>query len=843
MYTHAKKRWILSIVIGLAFCALLIRLLPVRSSSALTSADFAHSTLNIHTGDAKMLADFTGDGKLDWAVGGMAGGGEPLEIYPYPFAVGSKYKVADPVEEFTTDAEAADMDGDGDIDIVAPEWQRPVRLFLNSGNGQAWTEAAKVTNFSAGFKDVEIADFDRDGKNDVALRTDQGELHVAYNMGAAASWNVMKIGAIGGEEGMDTGDIDGDGDMDIIGQGNWYVNPGTRTGAWQTRAIGSADGAFRAIAADFNKDGKMDVAFSCAECASDTPVHVYLQTASGWTAASAGSMAGAHTLEAADLDGDGDVDMFIGSMSQAGSKAAVLENGGNGTSWTRRDLTAASGGIHIGRAGDIDRDGDIDLIGMNYTGGSSLNRWENKTQKAGCITPSQLALGTVCGSGVGVPSPTPGVGGDTASLDSWSPTTKLATDSTGSFYWRMLGTGTKAQADVNGDGYADIASGENVWISPGTNAKTASAWTKHGGFQNVSIIADIDRDGKTDDVVDIADGSWYKWNGSGFSKKATPASMPRGQQGYAVGDVVPGGYLEVVYASSSGPSDSEFSRVLVEYSSSGATGRLVAGGASDEGIDLADIDRDGLLDIVGSDGDEYGWWKNINNGQSFTKHMIGDRTSGFFSDKTLARDLNRDGKIEIIGSAETSGSGGDVYVFTQTGSDIAAKSSWTRSIVYTQGSTNSLDIEDMDGDGYVDIVTGDFTGSKLVVAKNPGNATFTNWATHTVTTDRIPHHGGTQAGDFDGDGILDVASIDWPGNTSSLYVWINESTTGGGGGGGTCGKKTQGDADCNGAITLVDFQIWLTEYLGNTTVKADFNVSGKTTLADFEIWRSSYVGQ
>ncbi len=843
MQQQTKIRWLLSVIVGLVICVVLVRTVPIKNSSALASSDFSHSTVNIHRGDAKMLADFTGDGKLDWAVGGTAGGGEPLEIYPFPFNEGTKYKVADPAVEFTTDAEAADVDGDGDIDIVAPEWQRPVRLFLNGGNGQSWSETPNVTNFGAGFKDVEIADFDRDGKNDVALRTDGGDVHVAYNQGGATSWNVIQIGGIGGEEGMDSGDVDGDGDIDIIGEGNWYVNPGTRTGSWQTREIGQADGAFRAVVADFDKNGKNDVAYSCAECGSAAAIRVYLQQTNGsWSSATVGTMAGAHTLEAADFDGDGDVDLFVGAMIQAGSKVAAFENAGNGTTWARKDVADAQGGVHIGRAGDIEGDGDIDVVGMNYTGGSGLNIWTNTTQKAGCIAPSQLKLGTTCGGSGGGGG---GGGGGTASLDSWSATAKLGTDGTSGFYWRMLGTGTAAQADINGDGNADIASGQNVWISPGDNAANAGSWQKFGGFINAAVIADIDRDGKTDDVVDTGDGSWYKWNGSGFTKKATPSGTARGEQGYAVGDIVPGGYLEVIYPTDNGGGDDNFNRQLVQYSATGATASFIAGGASDEGVDLADINGDGRLDIVGNDGDEYGWWENT-GGTNFTKHMIGDRSSGFFSDKTLARDLNNDGKIEIIGSAETAGDGGDIYVFAQNGGDITAKSGWTRTIVYTQGSTNSMDLEDMDNDGYIDLITGDFRGSSLVVVKNPGTGSFSNWTPHTVSADSIPHHGGAQAGDFNGDGILDVATIDWPGDTSSLYVWLNKSTTGGGGGGGgggTCAKKAQGDADCNGTVGLSDFQIWRTEYTGGTTSKADFDANGKTGLSDFQVWRTSYVGQ
>ncbi len=59
----------------------------------------------------------------------------------------------------------------------------------------------------------------------------------------------------------------------------------------------------------------------------------------------------------------------------------------------------------------------------------------------------------------------------------------------------------------------------------------------------------------------------------------------------------------------------------------------------------------------------------------------------------------------------------------------------------------------------------------------------------------------------------------------------------------TCDKST-GDADCNGIIDMVDFEIWRKEYMGNlTTTNADFNADAKVSMPDFEIWRSNYFKQ
>lgn len=53
-----------------------------------------------------------------------------------------------------------------------------------------------------------------------------------------------------------------------------------------------------------------------------------------------------------------------------------------------------------------------------------------------------------------------------------------------------------------------------------------------------------------------------------------------------------------------------------------------------------------------------------------------------------------------------------------------------------------------------------------------------------------------------------------------------------------CQQKPQGDADCNGSINAVDYDIWQREYLGQIATKtADFDNSGTVDLIDYEIWR------
>lgn len=59
--------------------------------------------------------------------------------------------------------------------------------------------------------------------------------------------------------------------------------------------------------------------------------------------------------------------------------------------------------------------------------------------------------------------------------------------------------------------------------------------------------------------------------------------------------------------------------------------------------------------------------------------------------------------------------------------------------------------------------------------------------------------------------------------------------------GSLCPRKSQGDADCNRIINLLDFEFWRRDYFGNTTTNGgDFNCSGRADLIDFEIWRRNY---
>ena len=88
-----------------------------------------------------------------------------------------------------------------------------------------------------------------------------------------------------------------------------------------------------------------------------------------------------HTFKAADMDKDGDLDLVTAEMHQSTDpdQVSVYRNNGDGRSWTQQ--VVATSGSHNLRIADIDRDGDIDIMGTNWNDSASdsavVRIWRN----------------------------------------------------------------------------------------------------------------------------------------------------------------------------------------------------------------------------------------------------------------------------------------------------------------------------------------------------------------------------------------------------------------------------------------------------------------------------------
>ncbi|PHI19184.1 hypothetical protein CEQ90_14065 [Lewinellaceae bacterium SD302] len=290
-------------------------------------------------------------------------------------------------EDFAAgDLEAGDMDGDGDIDVLAVqhtgEWNdagAPAKIYWyeNTG-GDGWIDHF-IGHAPDAVKDLSIADFDGDDRMDVSvLIFDEGNISVHRQTEDGSFDRVLNLNYPNLHKGMDVGDFDGDGDLDLLANGNIFSNPGgDLRGNWTATKISErwnnqtgdwSRNATKGWAADIDEDGTDEVFITHSERAG-YPLAMYRNDGQGnWTETIvADSIPAAHTLQVFDMDLDGDLDIVTGvnihravNLGKEDDQVFVFINQGDYKNWTRQTIT--TGGIYNGRVADFEGDGDYDIF-------------------------------------------------------------------------------------------------------------------------------------------------------------------------------------------------------------------------------------------------------------------------------------------------------------------------------------------------------------------------------------------------------------------------------------------------------------------------------------------------
>lgn len=325
--------------------------------------------------DVLAVGDIDGDSQADIMVGAENSIGAAWYHYP----TWKQYAIA--FGEFTTDGEIADVDRDGDGDVVISSISRDaIEWWENTGNpfqAKGWLRHEIGSRFS---HDVAVGDLNGDGNLDVAiLRKDEPRqlTWFAASDDPRQAWTRHQVDTPPGE-GLDLADIDGDGDLDIAGSVNWYENLKGTGLTWTKHLVVASWGKeSRDIIADMNRDGRKDIILSHAE--GDGRVSWFENPTWQEHAIESHPLRGAHSLEVGDFDLDSDLDVFVGEMNTGVShNVMVYKNLGGAISWQK--IILATTGTHNGRTGDIDDDGDLDIVGKNYTGNKVVELWRNKTK-------------------------------------------------------------------------------------------------------------------------------------------------------------------------------------------------------------------------------------------------------------------------------------------------------------------------------------------------------------------------------------------------------------------------------------------------------------------------------
>ncbi len=244
----------------------------------------------------------------------------------------------------------ADVNGDGIPDIVVAYFE-DYTVGVMLGNGDGTFQAQSVYSVGKHPYAVAVADLNHDGHPDIVTANENdGTISVLLNngngtFGAATTYNVGT-----NPTGVAIGDVNGDGIPDIavanyssndvsilIGNGSGGFTPGpTPTLAGQT-------GPYNVVIADFNGDGKQDVAFTNNLSAS---MEVYLGNGDGsfqspgiysipnapppsGGVAPAGTVAYPAGIVVGDFNRDGNLDIATGNTTS--NNIAIFLGNGNGT--------------------------------------------------------------------------------------------------------------------------------------------------------------------------------------------------------------------------------------------------------------------------------------------------------------------------------------------------------------------------------------------------------------------------------------------------------------------------------------------------------------------------------
>ena len=663
-------------------------------------------------------------------------------------AVGSSYNTPWPEK-----IKAADIDGDGDLDIVA--YGRELNWYENvdgMGNFGQEKNIAALPNGGTGVT-LHTADFDNDGDVDI-LCAKINQLTVHRNTDGFGNFAVMQVFTVGLTSTKLLAaptDMDNDGDLDIV---CFYT---------------VANSPFQGKLVWFENNGNATFA------------------AEQIITSSSSALSATSILHLADVDADGDDDIILGHSNF--SKISWLKNSGsNGTFDAPIIVTTAAPAITSIITSDFDNDGDIDIV--SAASGDNQVSWYSNTDGAGTFSGENVITSNATSSNsvwVG------DINNDNTKDIVYTGTNEIgwiSHNGSGGFGTEQVITNkafnvkSVIMADLDGDGKDDLVSAsfdddKVAWYK----ALQGNVFGRQVVIGRLAEFADNvypgDFDGDND--IDLLVSSQYdrklSWvenvNGVGFFGKQhvitenhlpnqflTPVAYPFDIDGDGDLDIATHQGTRLFWFENDG-----LGNFPIEHEIDNTSAASI--------IRAADLDGDGDLDLVCGVYSTNGitWYPNPGNGVFGPEQTIVESgNSGSLTSLELS-DMDGDNDMDIMVSSFNSytkfykndGLGNFAYQYFEVFDAMHA--------VYPA---------DMDGDGDKDIIavraSGDAWSSSVLWYENEdGQGTFLT--SHTIyapsTLGKAIH-----AADLDNDGDMDVLTAGGNGGTPGQLSWYENNGSG-----------------------------------------------------------------